>query len=347
VRIDWLAKLRHALQVWAFALVIAALHAAVVPDRPYAPHVLYSLAISTIAWAIIDLGRDFFPSARETGWPAGWQGVALVLAGTAIGYVAGSWLGTALCQAYGLFPANAPPRTTAEVRGEIVVSGLAGIVISYYFYSANKSAYLERKMGEARRLADEARLKLLETQLEPHMLFNTLANLRALIGVDPERAQSMLDHIIAYMRATLGASRASTHALQAEFDRLEDYLALMAIRMGPRLHYELELPAELAEASVPSLLLQPLVENSIKHGLEPKVEGGSVRVSARRSETGALLLEVSDTGVGSGSAAGGTGFGLKQIQERLSAVYGAAARFDFVTRPGEGARASISLPLPA
>src|SRR4029078_471767 len=133
--------------------------------------------------------------------------------------------------------------------------------------------------------------KLLETQLEPHMLFNTLANLRALIGADPRQAQVMLDHMIAYLRATLNASRSTTHSLQAEFDRLRDYLELMAIRMGPRLEYSLQLPPELEHTRVPALLLRPLVENSILHGLEPKVEGGRIAVSARR-EGNQLVLEV-------------------------------------------------------
>jgi hypothetical protein len=200
-------------------------------------------------------------------------------------------------------------------------------------------------MGEAQRHANEARLKLLETQLEPHMLFNTLANLRALIGVDPNRAQEMLDHMIAYLRATLNASRAATHPLQAEFDRLRDYLELMAIRMGPRIKYTLDLPPELAAHPVPALLLQPLVENSIQHGLEPKVGGGSITVSAR-VDAGRLLLEVADTGVGNGDAPqGGKGFGMAQVRERLAAVYGNAATFEFQAESGQGARTRIVIPL--
>src|SRR6185369_5248179 len=121
------------------------------------------------------------------------------------------------------YPPGYSPNRAADLRNSILITAMAGVAGSYYFYAANKSAYLERKMTEARQHANEARLKLLETQLEPHMLFNTLANLRALIGVDPARAQGMLDHMIAYLRATLNASRAATHSLQAEFDRIRDY----------------------------------------------------------------------------------------------------------------------------
>jgi LytS/YehU family sensor histidine kinase len=166
-----------------------------------------------------------------------------------------------------------------------------------------------------------------------------------LIGMDPPRAQGMLDHMIAYLRATLDASRAANHTLQDEFDRLRDYLELMTIRMGPRLRYELQLPAELARHPVPALLLQPLVENSIQHGLEPKVEGGRVVVSARR-ENDQLVLTVTDTGVGPSDAAlSGNGFGMKQVRERLATLHGGVARMDFEAGPQGGASTTIRLPL--
>jgi LytS/YehU family sensor histidine kinase len=270
-------------------------------------------------------------------------GIALVVGGIVAGYLLGSTIADRLCVYYGWY---APGRDEggADLRISILVTVLAGVAGTFYFYSTNKSAYLERKMGEARRHATEARLKLLETQLEPHMLFNTLANLRALIGADPRQAQAMLDHMIAYLRATLNASRSSTHSLQAEFERLRDYLELMAIRMGPRLEYSLQLPPELAQHPVPALLLQPLVENSIQHGLEPKVEGGRITVSAH-NDHGQLMLEVADTGVGPGSARSGEGFGMNQVREPLAALHGAAAGIDFVAAPGGGSRTILRLPL--
>jgi hypothetical protein len=345
--IDWISKLRHLLQTWAFCLAIATLQYAFAPEKPYAPPVAYSLAIGTFTWAIIDLGRHLLPSAQETGWPRGATGFVLVGVGIVAGYFAGTSLADFLCRTFGWYSGYALPDRSTELRNSVLITVLAGIVGSYYFYSVNKSRYLERKMGEVRKHADEARLKLLETQLEPHMLFNTLANLRALIGVDPVRAQQMLDHMIAYLRATLGASRATTHPVQAEFDRLRDYLELMAIRMGPRLSYAIELPADLASTPMPTLLLQPLVENSIQHGLEPQVRGGRIDVRASR-DGGALLLEVTDTGVGSAQAPqGGKGFGLTQIRERLATLYGEAASIEFDATPGEGARTRIRIPLSA
>ncbi|MEP6965040.1 MAG: histidine kinase, partial [Polaromonas sp.] len=293
MKIDWLAKLRHFLQVLAFCLTVAAIQYAFMPDRPYEIPLVYSLGIGVTTWAVIDFGRHLLASSAQTGWPQGFEALGLTLVGIASGYL----LGTLLADHWFGWSSRDMDHGGTQWRNSLLITALAGIAGSYYFYGVGKRAYLERKMAEARQHANEARLKLLETQLEPHMLFNTLANLRALIGSDPQRAQAMLDHLIDYLRATLGASRASTHTLQAEFDRLHDYLELMAIRMGPRLRYTLELPPELAKQQVPALLLQPLVENSIRHGLEPKVEGGCVSVSARR-EYDLLRLEVLDSGVG-------------------------------------------------
>ncbi len=344
MKIDWTNKLQHLLQTLAFCLAVGSVQYGFQPGRPYAPPVIYSLLIGVIIWAIIDLGRHLFPSSAETGWPKGWPALALIAGAIAAGYLLGTRIGDAVCLLFGFYPAGAHPDRDAQLRSSILITGLAGIAGTYYFYAKNKSAYLQRKMREATQHANEARLRLLETQLEPHMLFNTLANLRALIATDPARAQEMLDHMIAYLRSTLNASRTPTHALQAEFDRLRDYLELMAMRMGPRLSFELQLPPELAQHPVPALLLQPLVENSIKHGLEPKVEGGRVTVSARR-EGGELVLEVVDSGVGpADSAASAKGFGLSQVRERLDTMHGAAGRVEFAASKQGGSQAILRLP---
>ncbi len=348
MQIDWIAKLRHLLQVLAFGLAVATLQYAFMPERPYAPMVAYSLAISSLTWAIIDLGRHLFPSAAETGWPTGLSNLLLVGGAIVGGYFLGSSLAEIACRHFGWY-ANAPPLDrAAQLRNSILVTVLAGVVGSYYFYTVNRSAYLERKMRESSRQADEARLRLLESQLEPHMLFNTLANLRALIATDPPRATAMLDRMIAYLRATLAASRGSQHPLQAEFDRLRDYLELMTVRMGPRLRYTLELPAELATQPLPALLLQPLVENCIQHGLEPQVEGGTITVSARR-DGDRLILQVSDTGLGysPSTPSTGTGFGLAQVRERLLTTYGQQAALDVAVPPGGGTTVTLSFPCAA
>jgi len=247
-------------------------------------------------------------------------------------------------------------QTPRMAWGMLFVSLVAGGIISWVFVSREQLAAERQHLEAARRQASEAQLKLLEAQLEPHMLFNTLANLRVLIALDPQRAQTMLDHLIAYLRATLSASRTpagcSSHTLADEFARLQDYLELMAIRMGPRLQFRLELPDTLRTQPVPPLLLQPLVENSIQHGLEPKVEGGSICVSARTAH-GLLTLEVQDTGLGAdparlqppASEAAGHGFGLQQVRERLATTYGAQGAMVLIAVPAGGMSASITFPL--
>jgi LytS/YehU family sensor histidine kinase len=216
----------------------------------------------------------------------------------------------------------------------------------YFFHSRARLALLREDAGRAARAATEAQLRLLQSQLEPHMLFNTLANLRVLIGSDPPRAQMMLDRLIGFLRATLAASRRSEHTLAEEFERLADYLSLMTVRMGARLQVEFHLPDELRSANVPTLLLQPLVENSIRHGLEPEIHGGRVAVRAH-GDGDALVLTVSDTGTGlaEGAPPAGSGFGLKQVRERLANVYGDRASLRIESGDGGGTRVSVRLPL--
>ena len=338
--IDWIAKLRVLLQVLAFCLAISAIHFALRPDRVYEIPLIYSLCIGSCTWAFIDFGRHLFPSSAETGWPGGLGSLTLVI----VGIVGGHLLGTLGADSWFGWSSWDPSETRTRLTQSIAISLLAGLIGSYYFYSKSRGSYLERKVDEVQRQAGEARLRLLESQLEPHMLFNTLANLRALITTDPPRATAMLDRMIAYLRATLSASRATSHPLQAEFDRLRDYLELMTVRMGPRLRYTLDLPPELAALPVPTLLLQPLVENSIQHGLEPQVDGGSITVSARRHD-GRLTLEVHDSGTGRAAAPeNGHGFGLTQVRERLLTAYGAQATLELQARPGSGTTVTLSFP---
>ena len=339
MKIDWLGKLHYFLQTMAFCLAISAIQYAFQPTRSYEIPLVYSVCIGGATWALVDFGRHLFPSSAETGWPQGTGAAVLPLAGIVAGYVLGTLAGDGW---FGWSSWDAERR--AQLPASLLITVLAGSAGTYFFYSRSKSVYLESKMSEARRHASEARLKLLETQLEPHMLFNTLANLRALISTDAPRAEAMLDHLIAYLRATLSASRASSHTLQAEFDRLRDYLELMVVRMGPRLGYQLDLPAALATQAVPTLLLQPLVENAIQHGLEPMVEGGSITVRARRVGQ-RITLEVEDTGAGLYRARRRPGgFGLAQVRERLAAAYEDHGTFEVHALAPGGTMARITLP---
>jgi len=345
--IDWIDKLRRLLQTIAFCLAVSAIQYAFQPEKPYDIPARYSLAIGLLTWALIDFGRHLFTSSEDTGWPAGIAGVALPVVGIVLGYVAGTALADWWCGV-----SSWAEQGRAQLRISIGITLLAGIAAIYYFYINGKSAWLQARMNEVRGQATEAQLKLLETQLEPHMLFNTLANLRMLIGTDPVRAQDMLDRIIAYLRATLSASRSTEHPLAREFERLRDYLELMAVRMGPRLAYTLDLPDTLREVPVPPLLLQPLVENAIRHGLEPQVEGGHITVRAR-TRTGPdgplLMIEVNDTGAGLPTTlptpGPGQSFGLVQVRERLATLHGDAGTLDLIAASAGGTSACVTFPL--
>ena len=222
------------------------------------------------------------------------------------------------------------------------------LVVSYFFYARERVALSLKEAEAARRLAAESQLRLLQAQLEPHMLFNTLANLRVLIQMDAVMAQAMLDSLISFLRATLSASRQHAHPLADEFDRVADYLALMQVRMGARLRVHLDLPDDLRACPVPPLLLQPLVENAIQHGLEPKLDGGDLRVEARRN--GAMLqVTVLDTGLGrtageAASSSPGTGFGLQQVRERLAVTWGDAASLQLADRSEGGMVVTLTCP---
>ncbi|MDO9506849.1 MAG: histidine kinase [Hydrogenophaga sp.] len=331
---------RRALAAVVFNTVIA-LAITAVSGESFAVNMLYSQFIGMLIWLLIDGGRFVL---HPSGWPGAMRMAALVVGAVLVAYPLGSASANLLMGRELLLGLNNFPRATL---GFVLMSLSAGAFGAYYFTSREMLARARLAEEEAQRQATEARLRLLESQLEPHMLFNTLANLRALIGTDPVRAVTMLDRLNDFLRATLKASRADAtaghHTLADEFARLRDYLELMAVRMGPRLRYTLELPETLSHQSVPPLLLQPLVENCIRHGLEPNVDGGEVRVVARQGASG-LELEVSDTGVGC-EAEPAAGFGLSQVRERLTTAYPGQARLHWHSAPGAGTRALLTLPL--
>ena len=193
--------------------------------------------------------------------------------------------------------------------------------------------------------AIQAQLQMLQAQIEPHMLFNTLANLQGLIMLDPARAQHMLEQLIIYLRMTLSASRAEQSSLEQEFGLITAYLELLAIRMGKRLSFTLDLPAPLRGHRIAPMLLQPLVENAIKHGLEPSISGGHVHVSAS-SEDAYLCLRVQDSGLGLSASvdASRPHVGNDNIRQRLQVLYGATATLTLTPELPTGVCAELRLP---
>jgi signal transduction histidine kinase len=220
----------------------------------------------------------------------------------------------------------------------------------YYLYTREQLARVAAARSEAQRLAAESELRMLRAQIEPHMLFNTLANLRSLIDDDQRKAHAMLDQLIVYLRSALSASRTETTSLHAEFTQVGAYLDIMSLRMGSRLVYRLELPVALEQMAVPPMLLQPLVENAIKHGLEPKVGAGSVEVIARQTDTG-VEISVTDSGLGLAQDDLArmpnddvrSGYGLQHVRARLRAAYGPGATLTLAPRDPQGVCATVRI----
>ncbi len=328
---------RHGLITAGFCTLIGVVLWLAKPGQRFDVQLAYSLATGLSSWLVIDLSRFFVDVASPFRFPRGWRGVSVIFVGVCFGFVVGTLVGDAYS---GRSTFELLPNQPLFLLYLFLFTACVGAGVSYFFYTSARSSYLTSALETSRQQATEAQLKLLQSQLEPHMLFNTLANLRALIAADPARATAMLDSLIDYLRATLSASRAISHSLADEFARLQDYLALMSVRMGPRLSYTLDLPPDLAAQPIPTLLLQPLVENAIKHGLEPKIEGGSVAVSARRDGKN-IVLDVIDSGVG---LKDGDGFGLTQVRERLQATYGEQTTIYLGAGRAGFTRASITFP---
>jgi signal transduction histidine kinase len=328
--------LRHAGMAVLFnSLIAAGITAAV--HQSFWVNLLYSQLIGLSIWFLIDAGRFLL---HPSGWAGPGAMVWLVLGGTLIGYALGSAVGDMLL---GLPPLHALSTSPKGMAGFLIMSLCAAGVGSYYLMTREQLARAQLEREEARAQMSEAQLKLLQSQLDPHMLFNTLANLRALIATDPQRATAMLDRLNDYLRATLTASRSTTHTLATEFERLRDYLELMRMRMGARLEFALELPAELRDVPVPTLLLQPLVENAVLHGLDRKLDGGALSVRAAMQGK-RLQLQVLDNGVGLGEGAAKEGFGITQVRERLATSFGARATFSIASH-ANNTLASIEFPL--
>jgi len=184
--------------------------------------------------------------------------------------------------------------------------------------SREKIASLRLAAAEEAAQATSAKLSMLQAQIEPHMLFNTLSNIRSLVISDPPRAEQMLDQLVQFLRATLSGSQTVSSSLAVEFALLENYLNLMQTRLGDRLSFTLQLPENLKSIRLPALILQPLIENALKHGIEPTASGGHISVRAQLADS-VVTVHVTDTGVGFKSIVNDetSGFGLRSVHERL------------------------------
>lgn len=216
---------------------------------------------------------------------------------------------------------------------------------------------IERKLEEQERLLLEARLDALQRQINPHFLFNTLNSIASLVRFRPEQARQLIVKLASILRVLL-QDRDDLTPLREELQFADDYLAIEVTRFGAdKLQVVKDIPAETLEILVPSMLLQPLIENSIKHGLEPRIGGGTITLRSRLQNE-KLVVTVEDDGVGMSSDSetdplprrssllpSGTGVGMRNVRERMQVLCGPDAEFEIVSRPGRGTRVVLTIPL--
>ena len=227
----------------------------------------------------------------------------------------------------------------------VVISAILASIFFWREREARAQARYEQERVRAERVEREAvlaNLRALQAQIEPHFLFNTLANVASLVDSDPALAKCMLESFIRFLRASLAATRTDTTTLGAEGELIAAYLDVLRVRMGGRLAYTIDIPTELAAFSIPPMLLQPVVENAIRHGLEPKLEGGAVAFGAHRDGAD-LVIEVADSGVGFAPTTHG-GVGLTNLRDRLRGLYGERAALAVADRAAGGALVTIRIP---
>lgn len=260
--------------------------------------------------------------------------------GAIVGFALGGWM-------------NDVPLLAGEPR-LLFMSGVAALLFggigSYFFYARARmaEAEAEARAEKLRRLEQETLstqtdLRLLQAQIEPHFLFNTLSNVVGLIDSQPADAKAMLLNLTQLLRTSLARTRREAVTLEEELDLLRAYLGIMGIRMGARLHWRIDADPELLALLLPPLLVQPLVENAIQHGLEPCPAGGMLTIRCSR-ETGHLVVSVEDSGIGLNGLSG-QGIGLANVRARLAARYGGGATLSLNANPAGGLTARLTIPL--
>jgi LytS/YehU family sensor histidine kinase len=288
---------------------------------------------------MIWLARRF--RVERANWP---RLVPLHLAFALGVHLADSGIKTALPWLFNAFGPPWPPFSLVLARG-VFINVTCYVVVAAITYAVDYAAlYRERALAAAQLQAQlsAARLSALQSQLRPHFLFNTLNTIAEQVHTDPAGADRMITRLAALLRASIGGEEQEV-SLRAELDVLRNYIEIMAVRFGARVTFDFDIAPEALDARVPSWLLQPLVENAIRHGVEPCERGGRVEVAARRRQE-LLELEVRDTGRGLPGGELREGVGLGNTRDRLRQLYGEAHHFAVRVRAGGGVIVAVTIP---
>lgn len=326
------------LATFIYNSAIAALLTLLMPTGSFAENFIYSQCIG-FSIAILNsltLGR------MRPGWKR-WAALCVTLpVSVAIGLQLSYWM-------TGCGGSLLHPKSLSALLIVVYIGLFFGLVASITFVLFEhierlnlevKQRQLEQMESEKREM--EARLKMLQAQIEPHFLFNTLANVGSLIDSDPGLARELLERLNDWLRVALARARSERATLGDELDMLSNYLNILKIRFGTRLKWQIEANETVRAQAFPPMLLQPLVENAIRHGIEPKLGGGTLAIIARM-EAQRLLICVSDDGIGL-QAASAAGAGLNNIRARLATLYGTNASLILENLASGGTAATLELP---
>ena len=330
--------LESLIYTFVFDTIIAILLTAINYGDTFLINFIISQCIGLSICTCVLIALHFFPGDRPI-WQTFRVAVALITGG-----LCGSYLGAIVS---GLGPSILFEKATLFQL--LTIGVIFGSIITYFFTSRAQIADSEARIQEEKikrltseKIAAEANLKLLQAQIEPHFLFNTLSNVLSLLDTDSAKGKSMLMDFIQYLRVSLSKIRDQKTTLGQEMEMIQAYLNIFKVRMGARLDYKIDLPEKLKANSFPPMLVQPLVENAIKHGLEPKIDGGEILISAEIKD-GMLRLEVVDSGDGFIDG-NNSGMGLSNIRERLQSLYGNNGRLILEENQPNGLKATIEVP---
>lgn len=305
------------------------------------------LAIS-IGYGISSAGASLALQKCKPNWPTVQITLLSLLVGLSLGTLNANWL-------ISLYH----PVNRLLMLQVIAVALAACVTLYYYFYSREQALTLKQQLqasllqqSEQEKALVQSQLLLLQSQIEPHFLFNSLANLKALIHESPQQAEQLLDQLTALLRASMHNNRQQAVPLQDELTYLQAYLSIQQTRLTPRLQSLISAAPETLTCSIPPFLLQPIVENAVLHGIEPKAEGGQIQIQAQllhqASGQARLQIQVIDTGVGFNPARPyhqGQGLGLQNIRARLKALYGESATLRMQECQGaSGVKVLLELP---
>jgi signal transduction histidine kinase len=340
----WVSSLLTALFVVLWSLAFAALDPPPKSEGGFASRFWVSLVYSgCCGYCIQTLSHVFGPVIRRNFEQSAFAirlafTIAMWVGGGLAGYVlAGILLG----QRFALDASM----IAVIILGNIIVAAVAGVALRRRAIQEVAAERDRAERSETQRALAVSRLRLLQAQIEPHFLFNTLANVSSLIECDPKEARRMLDQFTLLLRASLDQTRKENSPLGAELKVLDAYLSVLKVRMGARLEYSINAASDLMSIEIPTMLLQPIVENAVKHGIEPRVKGGRVSIAVKRDDA-YLVLTVADDGVGF-MANSTENIGLGAVRERLQVQFGTDASLSAERTADNWTLVTIRIPMPA